>query len=199
MKLIFILCLVFVMILGFGCVNQSQSSTDKKLDCTIVTKSVPEQKVQCGNFSYTEQVCENLAIPYQLSPTEKSDLCTDSGNCFGENFSRCSPCQSATTRCSVVVTNTDPLYSGEFIIGASFESNGLNVSREPLRKRIQFNSSEKFDFYYSYGSKSLNRAASCNLFVISSPTTFGCHQETRTREECKNITETKLVQSEVCK
>lgn len=198
MKNMIILGLVFALFLGFGCLNSTPAENNAP-DCTIVTKSVPEEKIQCGNFSYTEQVCENLAIPYQISTVDKSDLCTDTGNCFGENFSSCSPCQSATTRCSMTITNTDPLYSGDFVVGASFGSNGLNVSREPLRKRIQFNSSEKFDFYYSYGSKSLSRAASCDVFVISSPMNFGCHQETRTREECKNVTETKLVQSEVCK
>ncbi len=199
MKKFLLLGLLLILFIGFGCVSTTNPPNDSKPDCTLVTKSVPEEKLQCGNFSYTSEVCENLAIPYEISQINKSDLCTDSGDCFGEQFSLCRPCQSATTRCSVVIKNTDPLYSGEFVVGATFQSSGLNVTRDPLRKIVPFNSSAQFDFYYSYGSKSLNRAAACQIDVISSPTVYGCHQETRTKEECNNVTEMKLIQSEVCK
>src|SRR5262249_36889181 len=154
---------------------------------------------ECGDVSYTVPVCGLRKLNYSVTHQPKVDLCIDDGtSCTGNSLGECPDCHRAMTRCILTITNDEAQQSGLWTVGANFTLPNAAFLKDPKMVQIDPNQSYAFDFYQIYSVNPPVNSASCSLFIIKEPTVQDCHQETRTRVECGNVTQNLTKITEVC-
>ncbi len=166
--------------------------------CRTVTEEVPVVKEECGPVSYTEQVCGIRKLNYSFKLLPKVDLCIGDGSCTGNPLGDCQACSKAMTRCIMEITNLEPQKTGLWSVGANYTLGSAGFLKDPIIHTIGPNQTAQFDFNQIYTPGQPINSASCSLFVLSEPTIEDCHEETRSRQDCRNVTRTTQVQREVC-
>lgn len=197
--------LLIFALLAFGCVGVEQmvptitEEPIKKQDCKTIFEMEPVTTEECGDVSYTEEVCERRELEYNISLLPISHICSLSDNgCSGKVLATCASCTKAVTRCEMTITNLDPKKSGDWTVGATFISGKATFSREPLTKNIDPLESEKFDFQQFYDPGTPINSAECKLFVSDIPIVDDCKGVTKTRRDCTNVTTMIQVSKEIC-
>ncbi|MGV8085730.1 MAG: hypothetical protein ACP5N9_05765 [Candidatus Bilamarchaeum sp.] len=192
---------VILSLITLGCINpqtNTPSPTPTQRNCQTVYDSVPSVSLTCNNVSYTESVCGIKKLSYTTRLSAPISLCIESSYCAGRPLENCSPCTKAMTRCIMTLKNTESLLSGEWSVAANFSLQTTGFSKEPIRKTIRPNESFDFDFYQIYNPGLESSVAVCSIGVMEEPQTNDCHQETRQRTECQNVTTYRNVSREVC-
>lgn len=167
-------------------------------ECRTVTEVRPVLQEECGNFSYTEPVCGVRKLNYSLTWHPGVDLCISDGVCVGQPLGDCQACTKAMSRCILEITNNELQKSGTWTVGANYTLGKAAFLKDPISMEIGPGESAKFDFNQIYNPGSPISSAVCALFVASEPTVDDCHEETRVRSECKNVTTNTTVEREVC-
>ena len=124
-------------------------------------------------------------------------MCT-SGSCFGQNPQFCTPCDSATTRCIMNITNNENVNSGQWFVGANFTWLKVVTTKVPISKEIRPGQQDSFDFSQIYNPGLHGDVAICSVYITQVPQISDCHQETRQRTDCQNVTTYRNVSREVC-
>lgn len=167
-------------------------------ECRMVTEERPFAGEECTNISYTEQVCEKRKLDYISAEPPVVHLCIADGPCVGSPLSECPACAKAMTRCMMVITNNDEDKSGTWRVGAEYTLGDAGFVKDPITQTIGPKESATFDFHQIYVPGQPVHSASCELYVIDEPILDDCHQETRLKRECANVTKYILVEKEVC-
>ncbi len=196
----------FLIILLFGCVSSpkeklptNSSPSSKSQHCKTVIDSVPTTTTECGNISVTEKVCGMRKLNYTLLEVPKIDLCVDDSSCSGKPITQCaSQCSKVMTRCAILIHNTDLKIPGTWMVTANYTIGNYGFQKDPISKYILPNQSFAFDFYQIYQPNPSIGSASCTLYVLSDPLIEDCHEETRPKVECSNVTHITDVEREVC-
>jgi hypothetical protein len=167
-------------------------------ECSTVIDQVPYEELVCGDVSFTEQVCTLRPLEYSLSSPPKVDLCISDSGCNGLPLGDCQGCTQAMTRCILKIKNEETQKSGTWSVGANYTLGNSGFLKDPITHVIAPGETVAFDFNQIYSPSYPINSASCSLFVSSKPWIEDCHEETRSREECRNMTKTKPVEREVC-
>jgi hypothetical protein len=162
------------------------------------TSQVPVTTEECGPVSYTEPVCGNRKLNYSMTLSPKVDLCISDSGCTGDQLGDCQGCTKAMTRCVLTIKNLEPQKTGTWIVGANFTLTNAAFLKDRMTKEIRPNESFAFDYNQIYNPGQPISSAACSVFVVQEPYSEDCHDETRTRNECKNVTHMESVQKEVC-
>lgn len=202
-----IIAILFTLIL-LGCTSQQPPPTPTPSqqqpiivspNCRLVSEEVPSIREVCeNNVGRTETVCSKKSLSYELNYYDQINICTADGDCAGKDISSCSSCKRIMSRCQLNVTNKDPLNAGNWGVRANFTVNGRIFEKEESVKTIGPLKTETFDFYQIYDPYGSISIAQCNLMISSPPIIDECHDETRTVSVCRNVTESKTIQKEVC-
>ncbi len=166
--------------------------------CRNVTTYTPVTQLVCGNVSYTVPVCELRKLNYTISMKPKVDLCIGDGSCTGSPLGQCQTCSSAMSRCVMEIKNNEPVDSGSWTVAANFTLGNAGFIKDPITEVIPPNGSFAFDFNQIYTPGDPISSANCNLWVSKEPTIQDCHQETRTRIDCNNVTTNTSSTTQVC-
>jgi hypothetical protein len=199
----YLILLTALMVLVAGCTlpvgTQEQKPADEKNQtCTTVSQLVPSTEEKCSNITYTEPVCQRRKLNYTTNALDQIDLCSSDGACTGKPINECYTCTKALTRCQLVIKNLDGKRQGTWTAGANFTLKSGGFVKDPVTISIGPNESEIFDFQQIYVPDSLRYPAICKVYVLDVPTVEDCHEETRTRRVCSNVTEYKSVDKKVC-
>ncbi|MEW6722886.1 MAG: hypothetical protein AB1324_06510 [Candidatus Micrarchaeota archaeon] len=203
MRFILALALISAIVIA-GCMGAPQAPPEQKppaqpaKTCRNVTEQVPFVEEECGPFSFTENVCGLRNLNYSIERVPKADLCTADGPCAGYPLSECQTCSKAMTRCVLIIKNEETLKSGEWSVGANYSLGNAGFVKDPITRTIAPGQSAAFDFDQIYTVPKPISSASCEVFVVSEPTIEDCHEETRSRTECTNVTRYNTVTREVC-
>lgn len=186
----------------FGCVSetpaQPQGTSQVQQNCRIVQETVPVVVEECGDISYTEQVCERRNLLFETVETAPIHICALSSEiCGGAPLSSCASCRNAMTRCSMYIKNTNSK-TGQWTVGANFSIRNAVFAREPVTKTIAPNETILFDFQQFYDPGEPINSASCKIFIISPAILDDCREITRTKLDCVNVTKMATVEKEVC-
>lgn len=195
--------LFFAALFLAGCVSPPEgmpfvpAGPEEKV-CRTVSEEVPVVEQQCGDVSYTEQVCDIRELNYTSNMLPPTHLCISDTGCNGMQLGDCQGCAQAMTRCVLQITNTETQKTGTWKVGANYSLGTSGFIKDPITHTIEPGETASFDFNQIYNPGQPINSASCQLFIISKPKIEECHEETRSREECKDITTTKIVEREVC-
>ncbi len=196
---------IIALLLAAGCIQVPSGGTPSQQPppaptqtCRNVTTVTPVITEQCGNVSYTIPVCTLRKLNYSTSLRAKVDLCISDGPCNGQPLGQCEGCTSAMSRCVMDIKNNEPLQSGTWTVGANYTLGTAGFIKDPITATIDPNSSFAFDFHQIYNPGSPINSADCLLQVIKEPTIEDCHQETRTRVDCANVTSNSTTTTQVC-
>ena len=193
-----------LLILAFGCVTQPATTPPEtkppvtQKTCHNVTELVPITTQECGNVSYSEEVCANRKLSYVATREPKVDLCIVDGPCVGNPLGECPGCSKAMTRCVLIIHNEEAQKSGTWTATANFTLGSAGFNKEPITQTIAANESEMFDFFQIYTPGSPTNSASCTIAVTGEPVIEDCIQEMRTKTECTNVTRNNTNTREVC-
>ncbi len=202
----FILAGLFAILMLAGCVTppqqvitppQNQTPTHQET-CRMVDQSVPVVTEQCGNVSYTEQVCGKRELPFTVVELPSVNLCVADGPCVGHDLGECKTCTKAMTRCVWAIENKDPAATGTWTVGANFTLGAFGFNKDPISQTIAPNQTATFDFFQMYMVSQPITSAVCHLAVAETAIVDDCHGETRQAVECQNVTTQKTVQTQVC-
>jgi len=197
---------IFAILLLAGCVSPPQEVTPEpqpeppthEETCRMVDEYVPVVTEQCGPVEYTEEVCGQRTLKFTATELPKVNLCVADGPCVGYELSTCKTCSKAMTRCTMVIENEDATASGTWTVAANFTLGDSGFNREPITQTIGPGQTATFDFQQIYVLSYPITSAGCDLAASDAPIIEDCHQETRTRTVCENVTTQKTVQREVC-
>ncbi len=189
-----------------GCVSppsvpeeqQEQNNSEQTENCHTVSVSEPFTEEECGNVSFTDQVCELRKLNYTVTDVPKVDLCIEDGNCVGNSLGSCPECSKAMTRCVLLIRNDEPQNSGTWTVAVNYTLGNSGFNKEPITQTIGPNESFAFDFDQIYTPGYPINSASCKMAVVAEPTIDECHEETRLEVVCQNVTEMRSVDREVC-
>lgn len=196
------LILFGILVMMVGCVGQEVIPLEPPFEqpekeCTNVTEEIPVTHEECTNISYTEEVCERRALAYTSVEPPIVHLCVADGPCVGSLLSECPFCAKAMTRCMMVITNEDSK-RGTWKVGAKFTLGKSGFIKDPITATIEPNESATFDFQQIYVPPKPISSASCELYMVEEPVIDDCHQETRTKRECTDVTSYVTTVREVC-
>jgi len=167
-----------------------------------VCRNVSEQKPviieKCGEVSTTEQVCGARKLPYDATRLPRIDLCIMDGPCVGRPLSECDSCTNAMTRCTLVIENEDAQKAGTWTVAANYTFGNFGFNKDPITAVIKPNETFAFDFQQIYAPGHPVTSAICNISVVAEAVVDDCHEETRTKTECKNVTANATILTEVC-
>jgi hypothetical protein len=195
---------ILAMLFVAGCVSppsilQPQNATPAaEKTCHTVSEQQPYGEVECKDVSVTNQVCGLRALPYDMHNLSILHLCVDDGGCVGLPLGDCQSCTRAMTRCGLLITNDDNKSSGVWVVGANFTVTGGGFIVNPISKTLGPGESYEFDFQQMYTPGNPISSASCAVYLMSAPKVDDCHDETRTSQECLNVTKYKTVERQVC-
>ncbi len=188
-----------------GCISQSTTTPtptpEVKLTgttCTNTTTETPIVTSQCDNVSYTEQVCQMRNLEYSITSKTKVDLCIASDSCSDTPLNDCHTCTRAMTRCTITVQNNDPKQTGDWTVGANFTLFNAGFIKNPQTLTILPTHNATFDFFQIYSLGYVQSAATCDLYVVNPPLINDCHQETRNKIVCNNVTTMQTTTQQVC-
>jgi hypothetical protein len=200
----FIIGIILALVIA-GCVSppgvqppSPPNPFEKNKTCRNVTEEVSVVKEECGNVSFTEQVCGVRKLNYTATLLPKVDLCIGDGVCVGNPLGDCQECSKAMTRCVLVVYNEEPQEFGVWTVGANYTLGNFGFNKDPITQTIGPGQSYAFDFNQIYNPGQPINSASCALAVTSEPSTEECYEVTRLRPECNNVTRTVATEREVC-
>jgi hypothetical protein len=181
------------MLMLAGCVSPPEitphgPATGGAKNCTTVITQVPFTTKECNNVSYTEQVCGTRELPFTAVQLTKIDLCTADGPCVGKSLGECGSCSKAMSRCTMVIENKDPQKSGTWTVAVNFTYKNYGFNKEPVSKEIAPNGSYAFDVYQIYDPGTPLNSADCTMVITAKPSVQDCHDETRVRTDCQNVT-----------
>ncbi len=203
MKLLPIFIIVSVLMLA-GCAgtepsqgSQAQGPGAQKT-CRMVVDEIPGTVEECTDVSFTESVCGIRKLEYSVANVPKVDLCISNGPCFGRALIECQDCVKAMSRCILRITNDEKQKSGAWSVGANYTLGNAGFVKDPITHTIAPGATADFDFDQIYTTGYPVKEASCVLFVVSEPTIEECVDETRTRQDCRNVSKIQQVQREVC-
>lgn len=196
---------IFAMLIIAGCVSPPTEAipsspagpSEPSQECTIVMEERPVIEEECGNVSFTEQICGLRTLEYSTASVPKVDLCIADGACVGEPLGKCLACSKAMTRCMLILTNDDDK-TGTWTVSASYMLGTSGFTKEPITAAIRPGESYTYDFFQIYVPGQPINSASCELTVTNEAIIDDCHEETRTGIVCRNVTRTVLVETEVC-
>ena len=200
-----LICLA-ALIVAVGCISMTAPSgpatpgteTPNKT-CHMATIQTPVTSEQCEDVTFTDQVCAKRKLNYTVSYAPRVDLCIGDGACVGKPVSACtSTCQNIMSRCIMTIENKDRAKSGTWIVGATFSIKNFGFIKEPITQSIGPGQKGAFDFYQIYTATDSVNTATCNLTITSEPIIDDCHDETRTKRTCQNVTTFKTSQQQVC-
>lgn len=137
-------------------------------------------------------------LQFKVTELPKVNLCVADGPCVGYDLGTCPTCSKAMTRCVMVIENQDATATGTWTVGANFTLGAFGFNKDPISQTIGPNQTATFDFHQIYVVSQPITSATCTLAVTDNPVIDDCHQETRTKTECQNVTTQQLVQKQVC-
>ena len=196
--------LIMTMLLAFGCieipVSQGPGPEEQAPEkvCRTVHEEVPTEMEECGEVSYTEEVCEKRTLNYSINKPPIIHLCQIDGDCGGKPLSECRTCAKAMTRCSIELTNEEENKAGTWSVSANFYVDDAIFKRDPVTKTVEPGETVQFDFQHFYVPGDPIDSATCQLDVVKEAVIDDCYDVTRTRTECSNVTKITIVQKEVC-
>ncbi|MFH0737319.1 MAG: hypothetical protein V1827_01575 [Candidatus Micrarchaeota archaeon] len=196
--------LLFAVVFIAGCTTTPASDIVKppvlpgEEGCTTVIEQVPYTELECGDVSYTEEVCVIRKLDYTAKQSPKVDLCISDEGCNGMALGDCQGCTQAMTRCVMEIKNEETIKSGTWSVGAEYSLGNFGFIKDPITHTIDPGETVAFDFNQIYSPGKPISSASCVLEIESDPMIEDCHQETRSREDCANVTKTRQVEREVC-
>ncbi|MEW6748636.1 MAG: hypothetical protein AB1295_02935 [Candidatus Micrarchaeota archaeon] len=198
-----LISLLFAALFATGCISPPEGIPSIPTQpggevCRTVTEEVPVVEEQCGEVSYTEQVCEIRELGYTATELPKVDLCISDGVCNGRPLGECQGCTQAMTRCILQVTNEETQKSGTWKVSANYSLGNSGFIKDPISYTIAPGETVNFDFNQIYSPGKPISSASCLLWISSKPKAEECHEETRSRVECRDVEATKTVEREVC-
>jgi len=97
----------------------------------------------------------------------------------------------------MVITNNDDR-SGTWTVGANYSLGDSGFIKDPITHTIGPNESATFDFHQIYVPGYPVNSASCELYIMDEPIIDDCHEETRIKRDCTNVTTFVTVEREVC-
>jgi len=202
LKYLILIGLVSIILLA-GCTTPpvtppAQQTQPPAKVCHNETNQVTQVHEECGPVSYTIQVCGSRMLPYEAIALPLIHICSTDGPCSGGLLSNCTWCTKAMTRCMMTIHNLDKQSAGDWTVGANYTVTGGQFIKEPQTLTIGPNQTGVFDFNQFYNPGDPISSASCLIYVMSDPTIEDCHDETRTRNECVNITDIVPVTKTVC-
>lgn len=205
MKFLFVMSIMAFLLIA-GCTTslpstkpESQTPQPSKTQtCRTVTEQVPVTKEECGEVAYTEQVCNVRKLNYTQTSLPRTDLCISDGACLGKPLSECPNCVKAMTRCVLRITNTEKEKSGTWSVGANYTLGSFGFQKDPISHTIGPGESADFDFNQIYTLSYPVSSATCDVAIMTVPTMEECVGQTKTTNECKNVTKTEAVSREVC-
>ncbi len=190
------------MLLLAGCTTpvlpQGPAQQPPAQTCKTVIEQKPVTTEQCGDVSTTEQICGVRKLPYKVTRLPRIDLCIIDGNCVGKPLSQCPTCTTAMSRCTLVIENLDSQASGSWTVAANYTLGNAGFNKDPITATIKPNGTSTFDFQQIYTPGYPTNSAECTISVISEATVNDCRGETRTQRECRNVTTSATVQTQVC-
>jgi hypothetical protein len=192
---------VLAILLAAGCTGisvPSQEQAPAAASCRNVTEQKPVVSEQCSQVQSTEQVCGLRKLPYTVASPPKLDICIIDGDCVGKPLSQCPGCTTAMTRCTLIIKNDDPQKSGTWKVGANFTLLKSGFNKDPISITIRPNETAAFDFQQIYGPGDPVNSATCNISISEEAVVEDCHQETRPKTECRNVTTMTTVSRQVC-
>lgn len=166
--------------------------------CRTVMDDVPKTELKCGDVVSTEEVCGLRKLNYTKEELPKIDLCISDGACTGKPLGDCQACVKAMSRCVMVIHNTEEVKSGTWSVAANYTLGNSGFNKDPITVTIPSNGTGTFDFNQIYNTNYPINSASCKLLIVKEPTTEDCRQESRTHNECKNVTTITQVPRTVC-
>jgi hypothetical protein len=199
-KILMLLC-AFAMVFAAGCIGGGtppQEQAPPAAVCRTVTEQEPVVSEVCSPVQSTEDVCGLRKLPYIVASPPKLDICIIDGDCAGKPLSQCPGCTSAMTRCTLIIKNEDPQKSGTWKVGANFTLLKSGFNKDPISITIRPNETAAFDFQQIYGPGDPVNSATCNISIIEEAVVDDCHQETRMKTECSNVTTMINVSRQVC-
>ncbi len=203
MKYLILIGMLSILLLA-GCTTPPATQPTKQPvqpaqpQCHNETNQVKQVHEECGPVSYTIQVCGSRKLEYDAVALPLVNICSADGPCAGGLLSNCTFCTNAMTRCMMSIHNLDMQASGDWTVGANYTVTGGQFIKTPQTLTIAPNQTGVFDFNQFYNPGDPISSASCAIFVMSDPTVDDCHDETRTRNECQNITDIVPVTKVVC-
>lgn len=196
---------LIALLLAAGCIQvpsgtppSTQQPPAVTQTCRNVTTVTPVITEQCGNVSYTIPVCSLRKLNYSISLKPKVDLCIGDGVCNGQPLGQCQQCSSAMSRCVMIIKNNEPTQSGSWTVGANYTLGTAGFNKDPITATIDPNSTYEFDFYQIYTPGYPINSADCQLLVVKDPSIEDCHEETRARVDCANVTANSTSTTQVC-
>ena len=198
-----LVALIFAIIIVSGCVNTQSGLplppvTQPEKVCTTITDQEAYSEVECGDVSYTEQVCVIRKLGYSIEQVPKTDLCISDSGCNGKPLGDCQVCTQAMTRCVLKITNDEKSKTGTWSVGANYSFGNYGFLKDPITHTIEPGQTAAFDFNQIYSPSKPINSASCKLFVTAEPSIEDCTEMTRSKEECRNVTKVRPVEREVC-
>jgi len=196
--------LLFAVVFIAGCITPPSTNITTppilpgQKECTIVIDQEPYTELECGDVSYTDEVCVIRKLDYTATESPKVDLCISDTGCNGLPLGDCQACTQAMTRCILKIKNNEPTESGTWSVSAEYSIGDYGFIKDPITHTIEPGETLAFDFNQIYSPGKPISSASCDLNVESEPMFQDCHQETRTRQECANVTKTRPIEREVC-
>ncbi len=171
----------------------------EKRNCTLIREEITYPTVACENLSVATQECGRRELLYTASQIQEYDICMAGNGCAGKNLAECmDKCTTANKRCTIDITNNDNV-SGTWTVGATFIQGKTVYNKSPQTKKIEAGKKERFDFtqiYYIEPGKVTT--TTCTIAVLYTGYTEECKLITRITEVCGNVTETKIIEKEVC-
>ena len=196
-----LISLIFAALLVAGCLvppDMPFVPKEPEKECRTVTEEVPVVEEECGDVSYTEQVCELRDLRYTATELPVTHLCISDGVCNGQPLGDCQGCSQAMSRCVLQIKNEETQKSGSWTVGANYSLGNSGFIKDPITATIGPGEVYSFDFNQIYNPGQPINSASCVLFVISDPILEECHEVTRTRQECNDVTNVRIIEREVC-
>lgn len=195
---------ILACLLAAGCVSPpageapQQQVPEKNKTCRMVSDEVPVTKEECGDVSFTEEVCSLRKLNYSATTLPRVDLCIGDGGCTGKPLGDCAGCSKAMTRCVMRISSLEAQKSGTWVVGANYTLGNSGFEKDPISKTIGPNETADFDFNQIYTPGYPTNSASCTLAVVSEPTVEACVGHTKVETECKNVTRTESRERQVC-
>lgn len=190
----------------FGCIelpllssSETAATNGKGQNCTIIYEEEFYPAVACENLSVATQECSREELLYTAGQVQEYDICMAGNGCAGKNLDECiDKCTRANKRCVLEITNNDNV-SGTWTVGATFIQGKAVYVKDPQTKEIEPGKNGQFDFVQIYSIEPGKvTTTTCTVAVLYPAYAEECRIITRVTELCSNVTETRIIEKEVC-
>ncbi len=179
--------------------GETAAANGRGQNCTIIYEEESYPAVACENLSVATQECSRKELLYTAGQVQEYDICMAGDGCAGKNLEECmDKCTRANKRCVLEITNNDNA-SGTWTVGATFIQGKAVYVKDPQTKRIEPGKKELFDFVQIYSIEPGKvTTTTCTVAVLYPAYAEECRTITRVTEVCGNVTETRMIEKEVC-